>query len=65
MRMRRRRRRGDGRRSPERAVAEVSAFLTENLDHPERAVAIPAIPAGAGEFPKSLAAAFWRRTLFE
>lgn len=65
MKFRRRRRRSDWRRSSEKVVAELSSFLTEHLDHPERATAIPSIPAGSGEFPKSLAAAFWRRTLFE
>jgi len=48
-----------------RLIADTSRFLTEGLEHPELAVSIPAIPAGMGRFPKSMAGAFWRSVLFE
>jgi hypothetical protein len=48
-----------------RLVAETSAFLTEALRHPELAVRIPMIEAGAGEFPPSLTRAFWEPVLLE
>lgn len=46
-------------------IAETSAWLTEALTHPEQAVRIPTIPAGSGEFPPSLAHAFWEPVLVE
>jgi hypothetical protein len=48
-----------------RMVAETSAYLTQALQHPELAVRIPTIPAGSGEFPPSLARAFWEPVLSE
>jgi hypothetical protein len=48
-----------------RLVAETSAWLTDALEHPERAVRIPTIPAGTGEFPPSMARAFWEPVLVE
>jgi hypothetical protein len=48
-----------------RMVAETSAWLTDALAHPERAVHIPTIRAGSGEFPPSLAHAFWEPVLYE
>jgi hypothetical protein len=48
-----------------RFVAETSLFLTEALRHPELAVRIPMIPAGAGRFPPSLTHTFWERVLYE
>ncbi|MCK4343162.1 MAG: hypothetical protein KAY37_15715 [Phycisphaerae bacterium] len=48
-----------------RMIAETSAWLTEALTHPEQAVRIPTIPAGSGEFPPSLAHAFWEPVLVE
>ena len=44
-------------------IAETSAWLTDALTHPENAVRIPTIPAGSGEFPPSLARAFWAPVL--
>ena len=46
-----------------RVLMETSVFLTECLRHPELAVRIPIIPVGRGEFPRSLAAAFWEPIL--
>lgn len=46
-----------------RLVAETSAYLTECLEHPELAVRIPIIPAGCGQFPRSLTVAFWEPVL--
>lgn len=46
-----------------RLVAETSAWLTDALQHPERAARIPTIPAGSGEFPPSLSRAFWEPLL--
>ncbi len=43
----------------DRMVAETSAFIDEGLRHPELAVHIPVIEAGRGNFPPSLARAFW------
>ena len=48
-----------------RLIAETSAYLTERMERPELAVAIPAIPAGSGRFPRSMTGAFWRRVLFD
>lgn len=48
-----------------RMIAETSAFLTECLRHPEYAVRIPIVRAGAATFPPSLAAAFWGPVLAE
>ncbi|MCH7871890.1 MAG: hypothetical protein IID33_09345 [Planctomycetes bacterium] len=48
-----------------RLIADTSRFLSERLERPELAVSIPAIPAGMGRFPKSMAGAFWRSVLFE
>ena len=46
-------------------IAETSTWLTEALEHPELAVRIPTIPAGSGEFPPSLARAFWGPVLID
>ena len=48
-----------------RLVAETSAFLTECLRHPEYAVRIPIVRAGAATFPRSLTTAFWDPILSE
>jgi len=48
-----------------RMIAETSAWLTDALAHPERAVHIPVIVAGSGQFPPSLSRAFWEPILFE
>jgi hypothetical protein len=48
-----------------RLLAETSAFITDCLQHPERAVRIPIIPAGQGKFPRSLTIAFWEQILNE
>jgi hypothetical protein len=58
-----RRRRDDEEQMGPRAVAETSAFITECLRHPELAVRIPMIRAGAGRFPSSFARAFWEPLL--
>lgn len=42
-----------------RMIAETSTWLTEALKHPEQNVHIPVIRADSGEFPASLARAFW------
>ncbi len=59
------RRRETWQQARRRLIAETSQFLSERLEHPELAVAIPSIPAGSGRFPKSMTGAFWRRVLFE
>lgn len=46
-------------------IAETSTWLTEALAHPEQAVRIPTIQAGHGDFPPSLARAFWEPLLVE
>ena len=46
-----------------RLVAETSEWLTDAIEHPERAVRIPVVQAGTGEFPPSLARAFWEPVL--
>lgn len=46
-----------------RLIDETSAYLSECLRHPEYAARIPTIPAGAGRFPPSFAAAFWSELL--
>ncbi len=46
-----------------RMIAETSAYVTECLRHPEFAVRIPVIRAGAGRFPPSLSVAFWSPVL--
>lgn len=48
-----------------RLVSETSAYLTECLRHPEYAVRIPVIRAGAGRFPPSLTLSFWEPILRE
>lgn len=48
-----------------RMVAETSAWLTDALSHPERAVRIPTVPAGEAEFPPSLSRSFWDPVLAE
>jgi hypothetical protein len=48
-----------------RLVAETSEWLTDALQHPERAVRIPVVPAGQGEFPPSLSRAFWGPVLLD
>jgi hypothetical protein len=48
-----------------RMIAETSAYLTLCLQRPELAVHIPTIPANAGRFPRSFAAAFWEPILSE
>ncbi len=47
-----------------RLIEETSLYLTEALRHPEFAVRIPVIEAGRGQFPPSLARAFWEPLLF-
>ncbi len=65
MRMHVNRRKETWKQARRRLIAEASQFLCERLERPELAVAIPAIPAGAGRFPKSMTGAFRRRVLFE
>ena len=48
-----------------RLIAETTVFLTEALHHPELAVRIPVVPAGAADFPPSMTLAFWDPILFE
>jgi hypothetical protein len=48
-----------------RMIAETSSWLTEALEHPERAVRIPTIVAGSGAFPPSLSDAFWDPVLLQ
>lgn len=48
-----------------RILEETSAYITECLRHPELVVRIPIIRSGAGDFPPSLARAFWNRVLFD
>lgn len=48
-----------------RLIADTSRFLSERLERPELAISIPAIPAGTGRFPRSMAGAFWRAVLFD
>ena len=61
----RRRKRESLEETRNRVVTETSHYLSQLLDHPEFAVSIPVIPAGTGEFPRSLAGNFWRHVLFE
>ncbi|MCG3127549.1 MAG: hypothetical protein CHACPFDD_02411 [Phycisphaerae bacterium] len=65
MTRKRRRRRESEDEIRNRVVNETALYLTTCLDHPELAVSIPVIPAGSGEFPRSLAGNFWRHVLFE
>ncbi len=46
-----------------RMIAETSQWLTHALEHPEESVRIPTVRAGTGEFPPSLARAFWEPVL--
>ena len=48
-----------------RLVAETSVYVTECLRHPELSTRIPVVQAGAAEFPRSFAQAFWERLLGE
>lgn len=65
MRVYRRQRKESWEQVRRRLIAETSQFLSERLDRPELAVAIPSIPAGSGRFPRSMTGAFWLRVLFE
>ena len=48
-----------------RMIAETSTWLTDALQHPERAVRIPVVQAGKGDFPPSLTEAFWDPVLLD
>lgn len=46
-------------------IAETEQYLTLALREPHRAPAIPMYPVGRGRIAPAVAAAFWRRVLFE
>ena len=46
-----------------RMIWETEAYLDDALRHPERHLRIPAIPVGAGRFPRGLADRFWSQIL--
>lgn len=46
-----------------RMLRETEVFLEEGLQHPERAIIIPAVPVGKARFPRGFAHLFWSQVL--
>jgi hypothetical protein len=46
-----------------RMIAEVSAFITWGLAHPEQVRPIPRRPVGEGGFTRTMQRVFWRSVL--
>ena len=49
----------------QRMIAETEQFLAAALREPHRGPVIPSFPVGHGRISPALAAAFWRRVLYE